>query len=193
MSIIANVSEHISVGDFIQTNGDGRDRVTPYPITGKVLKVGKKFFWIGHNDPTFQGKTDVVDPIQNGFSYVWCIGLNNRVARIQQSPGVIPTPNRAVTCEPCANPGLNVEILIPNKVKPMSIFKQMSVYLRRNLSASAREQVKAGFRDADLRLTQLGRSELLELLAAKFEEEFTLRAAQVRADTKAEQEDESEE
>lgn len=201
MAKIANVSEHIAKGDFVRTNGDGRDNVIPGYIEGEVLKVGKEFFYVGHDNPHYAGKENIVTPRKHGWDYVWCIGLNNRVADITQ------ILNQKQESNPCGNTSecvqeqldcapvndcepVNVGIISINvNPKPMSIFKQMSVYLRRTLSPNTRTQVKAGFRGADLRLTELGRSELRELLAAKFEEELTARASEVIADEKAEDEE----
>lgn len=72
----------------------------------------------------------------------------------------------------------------PNGFKRM--LQKLTSTLKRVLSASMQSQYKAGLRDDRLALTAEGRTELLELLAAKYEAELTARADEVIAESKEE-------
>lgn len=66
--------------------------------------------------------------------------------------------------------------------KPM--IKTLTATLKRILSPAMQSQYKASFRDGELELTQTGKNELMEILAAKYEAELSARAEEVIAENK---------
>ncbi len=81
-------------------------------------------------------------------------------------------------CNPFNIDTLSKNIEINNKPKKTMIQKLTNT-LKKNLPGPIQSQYKAGLRDGDLELTELGVNELLALLADKYASELTSRAEEI--------------
>ncbi len=86
--------------------------------------------------------------------------------------------------------GCDFRLLEPLKIKK-TIMQKLSSTLKRILSSSMQSQYKSGIRDGALALTNEGKTELLELLAVKFEKELTERADEIIVEEEKELKNES--
>lgn len=184
---INEVNDKITVGSKVRTNGDGRSRELSELISGMVVKVGKEFFWIFHNNESYDGESIGIDPEIYGYKYTWCIGLNSP-AYIEyvgeeeaETPFGIITPksvsrriNKAILLRKAAAvlPHFDEAQEEPN----MNILKNLSLTLKKLLSPAMKTQVEAGYRDENLRLTCEAQSALFDILAEKYEEDLTTAA-----------------